>query len=174
MDMRKALVWFVAFTTLGSGLVNIYSVIGDSLPQRSAVLREFFPLEFLQLSRSLVLVIGFALVISSVNIYKRKQRAYWIVAALACFSILFHLAKGIDYEEASLSFALLVVLFVARRSFTVRSSLPDLRLAAVRAFIALLIVMLYGVAGFWLLDEVEFGINFHLGEGVTGCNANFV
>ncbi|MBA3713118.1 MAG: bifunctional lysylphosphatidylglycerol flippase/synthetase MprF [Pyrinomonadaceae bacterium] len=164
MDMRKALVWFVAFTTLGSGLVNIYSVIGDNLPERSAVLEKFFPLEFLQLSRSLVLVIGFALVISSVNIYKRKRRAFWVVAALACLSILFHLTKGIDYEEASLSLALLGVLFVARRSFTVRSSLPDLRLAAVRAFIAALVVTAYGVAGFWLLDEMEFGINFHIGD----------
>lgn len=58
--------------TLGSGLLNLYSVIGRGLPGRMAALRGIFPLEFIHLSRSATLLIGFALVIVSRNIYRRN------------------------------------------------------------------------------------------------------
>jgi phosphatidylglycerol lysyltransferase len=81
------------------------------------------------------------------------------------------LTKGVDYEEASLSVALLGVLYLARREFTVRSGLPDFRLAAVRATIAFALLFLYGVGGFWLLEEVQFNFNFHVADAVRATLA---
>jgi hypothetical protein len=48
---------------LGSGVLNLLSVINPSLLVRRLLLREFFPLEFLAVSRFLTLLIGFALAI---------------------------------------------------------------------------------------------------------------
>lgn len=166
MKVQSALVWIVVLFTLGSGLVNLFSLIGPSLPERTALLKEVFPLEFLHLSRFLILITGFALVISSINIYKRKKRAFQLVFLLACLSVLFHLTKGLDYEEASLSLVLIVMLIVTRKSFTVRSSIPNLRLGVLRLIIAVIIALSYGVAGFWLLDSKEFGINFTIGDAI--------
>lgn len=166
MRVQSVLVRVVALTTLGSGLVNLYSVIGPSLTERRTLLREIFPLEFLHLSRFLTLLIGFALVISSINIYKRKTRALHIVSILAAASVLFHLTKGLDYEEAVLSLALLILLLLARNSFTVKSSSPDFRSGLVRFAIAALLALGYGIAGFWLLDPREFGINFTIGDAL--------
>ncbi|MBI3951145.1 MAG: bifunctional lysylphosphatidylglycerol flippase/synthetase MprF [Acidobacteria bacterium] len=166
LKTRSVLVWTVALVTLGSGLVNLFSVIGATLPERRALLREVFPLEFLHLSRSLTLLIGFALIISSINIYKRKKRAFKIVFLLACASVLFHLSKGLDYEEALFSLVLLVVLVLTRKSFTVKSSIPDLRSGLIRLGVAALVALGYGVIGFWLLDPKEFGINFTLGDAI--------
>ena len=128
----------IAVTTLASGLLNLYSLIQPPLSARLALLYQIFPFEVVQLSRFLTLVLGFALVISSFNVFRRKRRALQAVAVLAVLSIVFHLTKGVDYEEASLSFVLLV----------------------------LLVGIGYGVLGFWLLDSREFGINFTLREAM--------
>src|SRR5262245_57876660 len=81
----------IALMTLGSGLLNLYSAVGRPLPHRAAILRGIFPMEFLHVARSLTLLTGFALVILSVNIYKRKKRAFFAAATLASVSALFHL-----------------------------------------------------------------------------------
>lgn len=159
--LRAILLWLVTLVTLGSGLLNLYSVIGPALPERKAILEEIFPLEFLHLSRFITVLIGFALVISSINIYKRKTRAWWSVMLLAVASILFHFTKGLDYEEATLSLILVVVLILARKIFTVKSSLPDWRWGMLRFSLAVVAAFAYGVAGFWFLEPRQFGINFH-------------
>jgi len=166
MRTRSLLVWIVALVTLGSGLLNLFSLIGPSLPQRIALLRGVFPLGFLHLSRFLTLLIGFALVISSINIYKRKKRAFQIVFLLSCLSIFSHLTKGLDYEEALFSLLLIVMLLLTRESFTVKSGIPDLRSGVIRFLIAILVAFSYGVAGFWFLDRKEFGINFNIGDSI--------
>ncbi len=165
--LRTLAVWLVCAVTLGSGLVNLYSVMDDPLhPERARLLREVFPLEFLRLSRTFTLLIGFSLVISSINIFRRKRRAWELTLALASFSVVFHMTKGLDYEEASLSLALVAVLAATRRSFTVRSGVPDAGLELLRLAVAFLAALGYGVLGFWLLDPKEFGINFTVGDAV--------
>lgn len=155
---HRPLVIAVGLMTLGSGIVKIISAAGKSLPERHASLREFFPLEFLHLSRFLSLLVGFALVVSSLNIIKRKKRAFFLVLCLSGLSVVFHLTKGLDYEEAALSLVLVGALLFARGSFTVKSSIPDLRSSLAGLFLAVGAVLLYGSLGFWLLDKRDFGI----------------
>jgi phosphatidylglycerol lysyltransferase len=156
----SALVAVVAAATLGSGVLNLYSLMRPGLSGRLGFLSRFFPVEFVTFSRFLVLVAGFALITSSFNIYKRKRRAFQAVAILTALSALLHLTKGVDYEEASLSLLLLVVLLAGRHRFTVRSEPPDIGSAIVRVGAAGLIGTAYGILGFWLLDPREFGIGF--------------
>jgi phosphatidylglycerol lysyltransferase len=158
--------WLVTLGVAGSGLLNLYSVIGDGLPERARSLEEIFPLGFQHFSRSLTLLIGFALVVTSVSIYRRKRRAFRLVAVLCVLSAISHLAKGIDYEEASVSLLLLGVLMLSRKQFNVRSGPPDLSRAVVRVAVGAVVVFCYGAAGFWLLEEKEFGVNFHLADAV--------
>ncbi len=161
-----SIVSLVGLATLGSGAINIYSVIGPSPHTRVQLLREFFPLEFLGVSRFLTLLIGFFLVTSSLNIFKRKRRAFTCVLFLAAASVVFHLTKGIDYEEAAFSVVLLILLYAARRHFTVKSRTPGFKGSLVRIGLALVIAFAYGAAGFWLLRPRHFGVNFHIGEAV--------
>jgi phosphatidylglycerol lysyltransferase len=163
---HRILLWLVALCTAGSGLLNIYSVIGEGLPTRTRLLEKIFPLEFQNFSRSITLLIGFALVVSAVNIYRRKRRAYRLVVALSAVSVVFHLTKGIDYEEALVSLVLLSSLLLLHQYFNVKSRPPDFGLAVIRAAAGFFIVLCYGVAGFWLLEEREFGFNFHLGDAL--------
>jgi hypothetical protein len=59
-----------------------------------------------------VLLIGFTLVISAINIYKRKRRAYHLVGALAMLSLIFHLTLWRNYEEALVSLGLFIILLL--------------------------------------------------------------
>jgi len=166
MKRNRLPLYLVALVALGSGLVNLLSVINTALPERMAVLDKFFTLEFIHLSRFLTLLTGFALIISSINLLKRKKRAFQFGLALALSSVVFHMIKGLDYEEASVSLFLFFLLLFSRRRFTVKSTLPDVRSAVLRFASALLIVFCYSIAGFWLLDRRHFNTNFRLNDAV--------
>lgn len=166
MKPRNLLIKIVTLVTLGSGALNLYSAIGPSLRERRIILEGIFPLEFLHLSRFLTVLIGFALVISSININKRKRRAWWSAVLLASASIVFHFTKGLDYEEATLSLVLLILLLLTRKNFTVKSGIPNWRWGLLRFGVAVIAAFAYGAAGFWLLEPHEFGINFHWNDAV--------
>jgi phosphatidylglycerol lysyltransferase len=151
---------------LGSGLTNLYSVAGRALPTRAAILHEVFPLVFIHASKFFSMLTGFALVILSLNIYKRKKRAFQSTLLLSILSIFFYLIKGLDYEEASLSAILIILLLLSRKSFTVESSIPNFKWGFFRLAIAFMAALVYGSIGFWLLDTREFGINFTIGEAI--------
>ena len=166
MKPKSILVIFVSLVTLGSGVINLYSVLGTPLPHRLAPIQEVFPLEFIHLSRFLTLLIGFALVVSAINIYKRKRRAFLTVLCISCFSIFFHLTKALDYEAATFSLLLVIILLLTRRYFTVKSSIPSIRWGLFRFSTAAVLALSYGIAGFWFLERREFGINFTLGDAI--------
>lgn len=153
--------------TFGSGVINLVSLMSPALPQRAAILKSVFPLEFLAISRFATLVVGFALILSSLNVYKRKRRAFLVVCVLSVASIVFHLTKGIDYEEALFSLALLGLLWTARRQFTVVSGPPAWSTAIVRLAVGIVVAFAYGTVGFWMLERREFGINFRWREAAS-------
>ena len=166
MKTRHIPVRVVALVTLGSGIINIYSVIAHAFPSRVRVLLDIFPFEFVHVSRILTLLIGFGLVISAINIYKRKRLAYYVVLALASLSIVFHLTKGLNFEEALVSLVLLVIVVLSRHRFTVRSGVPDYRSGLLRFGVAVALCLVYGIAGFWFLDRRDFGITFHYNDAI--------
>lgn len=151
---------------MGSGLLNLYSVTRRISPYNRFILREIFPLEFIRLSRFLTLLIGFALAVSSINIYKRKKRAFQVVAYLSALSVIFHLTKGLEYREALFSLILLTVLLLYRHSFTVRSSIPDFQSVSLTLLVVTAVAFGYAVFGFWILDKRDFEINFTLADSV--------
>jgi phosphatidylglycerol lysyltransferase len=160
---RAFLIWFVGLVTLGNGLVTIFSLMR---PSRVMILQYYSPIAFPHLSPFLTLIVGFALTISSINVMKRKRRAFFIVSLLALMSTFFHILEGPAYMETSLSLLLLFLLIISRKYFKVRSSTPNLGWGTVRLGAALLLAVAYGVAGFWFLDPHQFGKNFHMGEAI--------
>lgn len=158
-----------AVATFGSGVVNLVSLMTPALPHRAAILKSIFPIEFLTVSRFATLVLGFALMLSSLNVYKRKRRALVVVSALSASSVAFHLFKGIDYEEALWSLALLALLWHQRRQFTVGSGPPAWRSALIRLAIGVAVAVAYGTVGFLMLQRREFGVEF--GWGAAALNA---
>lgn len=161
-------VFVVAITliTLMSGLMNLYLAIRPPHHGFHAPLGQVIPFEFHHVGRSLALLIGFVLIVSAVNIYRRKRRAFLIVISLAVVSIPLHLFRDHHRWQALFSVALIAALLYARRSFTVKSRGLNWRAAVLRSLVAVVAAFGYGVAGFWLLDPREFGINFNWADSI--------
>ena len=166
IKLRNARNILLALTVLCSGMVNLLSVVSPAIPERSAVLREIFPLVFIHLSRFLSLLTGFTLVVLSINIYMRKKRAFRITLLLSILSVLFYLTKGLDYEEATLSVILIVLLMVQPENLHGEEQYPESSVGFIAMGVALIAAFLYGIVGFWFLDTREFGVNFTIGESV--------
>ncbi len=163
---RRITVWLVALLALSSGILNLYSVVRPISPARVAAIESLFPGGFVHLSRFVTLLAGVALIVVSANILKRKRRAFHTMLILLTVSAVFHLAKGLDYREAVISFVSLLVLLPARRHFTVRSGRPGLKRTIVGVAFVVVVVAVYGTLGFWFFDRREFGIEFTIVDSV--------
>lgn len=143
------------------GLVNIISVARPPILGRIHLALQIFPLNFILAARFTTLVAGLVLMVVSVNIYRGKRRAYLIALAFSLASVVLHLTKAIDYEEAITSSLLALILLVARKYFPVKSvELPSLAETALKIGLVVGVALLYGTLGFWFLDMKEFHVNF--------------
>jgi phosphatidylglycerol lysyltransferase len=140
--------------TLGSGVINLWSVAVPPLPDRMRVLHGLFPLEFLHISNFLTVIFGFGLIVSSLNIARRKRRAFKVVLALASLSTVFHLTKGLDYEEAAFSTGLVCLLLMSKDSFRVSSvAIPSSKRLLQHIAVAAIVAAAYSIAGHWQTES---------------------
>jgi phosphatidylglycerol lysyltransferase len=164
--INKFLTVIAPFVVFGSGVINILSASGKPLPDRQQFLLNIFPIEFLELSNLLTLGLGLLLGITAFNLYKKKKRAFILSSIFLSFSVIFHLTKGFDFEEAFFSFLTLLILLKNRRLYTVLSEKVDVREIVFNITISILFLLLYGVAGFWLLDKKDFGLKFSIADSI--------
>lgn len=158
---KRSFLLVVTLVTFVSGLLNLAAALHSTWLSRQPLPPDWFPLEFLSLPHSLTLLLGFALIVSALNIWKRKRRAFEIVLGLSCLSALFPLLRGHHWGQTWVSLLLIGSLLILRDSFTVKSQQPDFRVGFAKLLVAVFVALGYGVAGFWLLDERQFGINFN-------------
>src|SRR5262245_62622690 len=106
---RVALVTLVASITFASGGANLYFALNPLRPARRRLLGAVLPLEFFRFPRSFILLIGFALVVSAINVYKRKRRAFRFALALSTPSVAMHLLNRHDTRHALFSLCLTLI-----------------------------------------------------------------
>lgn len=158
----QVIVNLVALLALASGILNLASVARPFSPARVAQIEDFMPGGTVHLSRFVTMLAGVALIVVSVNIRKHKRRAYNTVLVMLMLSCVFHVAKGLDFREALVSFAALAALIPARRYFTVRSERPGLGRTLAGVGLVAAVGALYGILGFWFFDRRQFGIEFSI------------
>jgi phosphatidylglycerol lysyltransferase len=150
---------FSALLTCLMGVINLTSAIQPALSDRLAMIQTIFPLEVLHGSRITSALAGFALLLLAGSLWRRKRSAWVLMILLLIVSILAHLIKGLDFEEASLGLGLLVLLVILRRSFHAASDRPSLRQGLIVLAAAFGFTLVYGIAGFYILDQ-HFSVNF--------------
>lgn len=148
------------------GLVNILSALVGIEKGRLALLLENLPLEVTHTSRTLAVLSGLLLMLLSLSLLKRKRRAWLAAALLLAGSVVFHLLKGLDYEEAGLSLLVLLALLASRRRFMVSSDRAAFGVAAMLAGAMLIGALAYGILGFALLHR-HFTPDFTLGRALS-------
>jgi phosphatidylglycerol lysyltransferase len=151
----------VALLTAGMGVVNLVSAVIPALSNRVALIENLLPLEVRHGSRMTSALAGFALFLLAGSLWRRKRTGWLLTVILLAVSIVTHLLKGLDFEEASLGLGLLILLLLFRNSFHAYTDRPSLRQGLLVLVSASLFTLIYGAAGFYFLDR-HFSIHFSL------------
>ena len=120
----------VAFTV---GIVNLLSALTPDVAWRGRLLLSLEPLQVVPVFHTLAIPASVGLLVVSVNLARRRRRAWQLAFGLLVVLGLLNLLKGLDFEEALLSWAGAGLLWWGRDCFHVRHDpvrRPVLALAA--------------------------------------------
>ena len=160
---QENLVHGVALLTAAMGVVNVISAVLPSMRDRLRLLRllgEYSPFSIRAGGHLVSALAGFALLLLSVSLWRRKQLGWLLTLLILIISVPVHLLKGFDYEEATLAALLAGLLIYLRPNFHARSDPPSVRQGLLILLAALAFTVIYGVIGFYFLDrhfKVSFG-----------------
>jgi lysylphosphatidylglycerol synthetase-like protein (DUF2156 family) len=108
-----ALAWAAAL----AGLISIVSALTPEFGDRVHLVDGVLPPGVPNAARTVALALGLGMVFLSRGLARRKRRAWSLAVVLVIASAIAHLAKGLDFEEATVHLLLLVALLRWRRNF---------------------------------------------------------
>jgi len=167
---EENLVHLIALLTAAMGVINVLSAVTPSMRYRLRLLEQYSPFSVSTGGHLTSALAGFALLLLSVSLWRRKRMGWILTLAVLLVSIPTHLLKGLDYEEATLAALLAGLLIYLRPYFHARSDTPSVQQGLRTLFAALLFTLAYGVAGFYLLDRhfrFAFGLEAALRQTVV-------
>ncbi|MCL9759675.1 phosphatidylglycerol lysyltransferase domain-containing protein [Frankia sp. AiPa1] len=141
-----------ALLTFLVGLLDVVSALTPEWRTRLADLRALLPAAASRQAAAFTVVVGLLLILLAAGLRRRKRRAWRAVVTLLGLGVVLHFAKGLDYDEAAVSAALLGGLVLARGEFRAKGD-PSTRWRALG--VGLLLTALSIGCGFLL---------FHLRE----------
>jgi phosphatidylglycerol lysyltransferase len=163
-----------AIILFGLGILNIVSVLTSAIPERLIRLSEFLPMQVIHASNYLVMVAGLFLLVTAAFMLKGLRIAWWFAVVLSILSIIGHITKAIDYEEAIVAFMVLVALITTRKEYYVKSN-PRLRnLGLQTSLLFTAAVIIYGTLGFYFLDKKHFNIDFNILQSIRFTLQNYL
>jgi lysyl-tRNA synthetase class 2 len=140
LSAERLLAWAAAIV----GAIGIVSALTPEMANRVEVVRGILPPGWPEAARVLTVMFGIGLIWLSRSLARRRRRAWQLAVAVVLASAATHLAKGLDFEEATVSLLLLVALVRWRRRFDVpgdpASVRPLLGLGAALGGIAVIFV----------------------------------
>ncbi len=150
---EENLVRLIALLTAAMGVINVLSAVTPSMKYRLRLLEQYSPFSVSTGGHLTSALAGFALLLLSVSLWRRKRVGWILTLAVLLVSIPTHLFKGLDYEEATLAALLAGLLIYLRPYFHARSDSPSIQQGLRILFAALIFTLAYGVTGFYLLDK---------------------
>ncbi len=148
------------------GIINIISAVTPAIKERLHVLLELIPVSAIQASTWFILFSGFLLLMISVYLFRGLKRAWLIAVVLTSFSLVAHMAKGIDYEEAIVALITLVFLIISRNQYLTKPKISIRENQWLPALLVLVVVLVFGALGFYYMNIRHFGTHFTVWESV--------
>ena len=132
-----------------AGAISIASALTPEFSNRFDLVRGVLPPGVPQAARVVALAFGIALIWVARGLTRRKERAWQLAVLVVIGSAAAHLAKGLDFEEATVSLALLLALWRWRHEFNAPGE------PAVLRPLARVLLALAAVAGLLALRAVD-------------------
>jgi lysyl-tRNA synthetase class 2 len=112
---ERLLAWAAAVV----GAIGIVSALTPEMADRSQIVHGVLPPGLPEAARVLTIAFGVGLIWLSRSLARRRRRAWQLAVAVVVASAAAHLAKGLDFEEATVSLLLLAALVRRRGCFDV-------------------------------------------------------
>jgi lysyl-tRNA synthetase, class II len=109
----------LAWSAAGVGVIGLVSALTPEMADRVHIVRGVLPPGWPEAARVLTIACGIGLIWLSRSLARRRRRAWQLAVAIVVASAAAHLAKGLDFEEATVSLLLLAALLHWRRRFDV-------------------------------------------------------
>jgi lysyl-tRNA synthetase class 2 len=117
----------LAWGAAAVGTIGIVSALTPEVASRLDIVQGLLPPGWPEAARVLTVAFGIGLIWLSRSLAKRRRRAWQLAVAAVVASAVAHLAKGLDFEEATISLLLLVALVRWRRRFDVPGDPASIR-----------------------------------------------
>jgi lysyl-tRNA synthetase class 2 len=111
--------WLLAWAAALVGVIGLVSALTPEMADRMRIARGLLPPGWPEAARVLTVAFALGLIWLSRSLAKRQRRAWQLAVVVVVASAVAHLAKGLDFEEATISLLLLVALIHWRRRFDV-------------------------------------------------------
>ena len=154
----------VAFATLISGLFSIFQILFIKFPNLLKMEPFIVSFGLYHFSRILTLLSGFVFIYLSFELLERKKVAWLLAVIFSTIGIFVHIVKRDDIYSCFIPLAILFLLFIFRKRFTVIGGPVTLRKGVKISIFILSIAIAYGVIGFFILDIKDFGVKFKFWE----------
>ena len=128
-----------------AGLIDILSAVTPEITERLFRVERFVPSAVPRVASAGVAAAGVILLLVARGLARRKHRAWQIAVCLLAVSSLLHLVKGLDYEEATITFILTLVLIARRHDFDAPGDTTTRVVVLVRALVGVCAIYVYGV-----------------------------
>jgi phosphatidylglycerol lysyltransferase len=142
------------------GVVNILSAITPPIRERIRLLRQYLPMDTIHASNLLVLLMGLLLVVTAAFLVRGLRNAWIIALVVSLLSGITHLAKALDWEEASIAFFVVIVLLATYKQYRLKINPKLLNLGIITAVSVFVGVVMFETIGFYFIDVKHFGIDF--------------
>ncbi len=149
--------WSPALAALAAalvGVINVASALTPDIRWRGRLLLDVEPVEAMRLFHAFALPAGAALLLVSPYLFKRRRRAWQLAVGLMVVLGLLNLLKGLDIEEAVITWATAATLIASAGEFRVEHEPISLRSSIWR-------VPLLGVFGLTLAGVAAWMANGH-------------
>jgi len=149
----RFVVRLLAVAVAGLGFLNLWSAILAKGPGRAKFLLDVVhePILLQHGFRTSIALFGLVLLMLARSLAHRKRQAWTITVAILAVAPWFHIAKGLDWEEAVICLVLLCGLFFFRSLFWAENDQPSARQGIAAASGLLLFAIFYGPVGFLAL-----------------------
>jgi lysyl-tRNA synthetase, class II len=115
LTAQRLLAWGTALV----GVIGIVSALTPEMANRVEIVRGMLPPGWPEAARVLTIALGLGLIWLARSLAGRRRRAWQLAVVVVVASAVAHLAKGLDFEEATISLLLLAALVRWRRRFDV-------------------------------------------------------
>jgi len=146
----------LAAVSLVAGAILLFSGALPATKGRMRWLGDLLPLPAIELSHFLGSLVGVGLLILALGLQRRVDAAYHLTVALLGAGAVFSLLKGLDYEEAIILTAMLLLFLPCKGEFHRKASLVGGRFTPAWAALILAVLMVSVWLGLFSYKHLEY------------------